>query len=217
MPAVRSDIARGGRYCPCELDTAQRLVVDPRIGFFSFVGSAKVGWMLRSKLAAGVRCSLEHGGAAPVIIDRDYDLAKILPKLVKGGYYHSGQVCVSVQRVYVPRDRLEEIASPLSAMVAALKVDNAIHAHTDCGPLIRPREVDRVAQWLSEAQQRGAADSFGRHRCHVGLLVVPERDLVNLAKIDFFPDPVFILAVADPVNLHVVDTNGVVLVEREVT
>ena len=205
------------RYCPCELDTAQRLVVDPRIGFFSFVGSAKVGWMLRSKLAAGVRCSLEHGGAAPVIIDRDYDLAKILPKLVKGGYYHSGQVCVSVQRVYVPRDRLEEIADPLSAMVAALKVDNAIYAHTDCGPLIRPREVDRVAQWVSEAQQRGAADSFGRHRCHVGLLVVPERDLVNLAKIDFFPDPVFILAVADPVNLHVVDTNGVVLVEREVT
>ena len=161
--------------------------------------------------------SLEHGGAAPVIIDRDYDLAKILPKLVKGGYYHSGQVCVSVQRVYVPRDRLEEIADPLSEMVAALKVDNAIHAHTDCGPLIRPREVDRVAQWVSEAQQRGAADSFGRHRCHVGLLVVPERDLVNLAKIDFFPDPVFILAVADPVNLHVVDTNGVVLVEREVT
>ena len=46
------------RYCPCELDTAQRLVVDPRIGFFSFVGSAKVGWMPRSKLAAGVRCSL---------------------------------------------------------------------------------------------------------------------------------------------------------------
>ena len=77
-----------------------------------------MGWMPRSKLAAGVRCSPEHCGAAPVIIDRDYDLAKILPKLVKGGYYHSGQVCVSVQRVYVPRDRLEEIAGPLSAMVA---------------------------------------------------------------------------------------------------
>ena len=100
---------------------------------------------------------------------------------------------------------------------AALKVGNTIHAHTDCGPLIRPREVDRVAQWVSEARQRGATDSFGRHRCHIGLLVVPKRDLVNLAKIDFFPDPVFILAVADPVNLHVVDAFGFVLVEREVT
>ena len=49
-------------------------------------------------------------------------------------------------------------------MVAALKVDNAIYAHTDCGPLIRPREVDRVAQWVSEARQQGATLLIGGER-----------------------------------------------------
>ena len=49
-------------------DTAEKLVTDPRVGFFSFIGSARIGWMLRSKLAPGTRCALEHGGAAPAIL-----------------------------------------------------------------------------------------------------------------------------------------------------
>ena len=53
-----------------------RLVADPRVGFFSFIGSARVGWMLRSRLAPGTRCALEHGGAAPVIVAADADLGQ---------------------------------------------------------------------------------------------------------------------------------------------
>ena len=49
-------------------EAAEKLVTDARVGFFSFIGSARVGWMLRSKLAPGARCALEHGGAAPVIL-----------------------------------------------------------------------------------------------------------------------------------------------------
>ena len=83
---------------------AEALVTDSRVGFFSFIGSAKIGWMLRSKLAPGVRCALEHGGAAPLIIADDADPgACALGPVLKGGYYHAGQVCVSVQRVFVPR------------------------------------------------------------------------------------------------------------------
>ena len=85
---------------PKDHSVAEALVTDPRVGFFSFIGSAKVGWMLRSKLAAGARCALEHGGVAPVIVEADADLEKTLPMLAKGGFYHAGQVCVSVQRVY---------------------------------------------------------------------------------------------------------------------
>ena len=73
----------------------------------SFIGSSRVGWMLRSKLAPGTRCSLEHGGAAPVIVEPDADLDTTIPMLVKGGYYHAGQVCVSVQRVYAHRSIVE--------------------------------------------------------------------------------------------------------------
>ena len=77
------------------LETAERLVTDSRVGFFTFIGSAKVGWMLRSKLAAGTRCALEHGGAAPVIVADDADWEAALPALTKGGYYHAGTgLCV---------------------------------------------------------------------------------------------------------------------------
>ena len=85
----------------CDIPTAERLVTDPRVSFFTFIGSSKIGWHLRSKLAPGTRCALEHGGAAPVIVAKDADLDAVIPSLVKGGYYHAGQVCVSVQRIFV--------------------------------------------------------------------------------------------------------------------
>ena len=66
------------QYFPCDIPTAERLVTDPRVAFFSFIGSARVGWMLRSKLAPGTRAALEHGGAAPVIIDDKLVLAHFL-------------------------------------------------------------------------------------------------------------------------------------------
>ena len=58
-----------------DLESAEALVTDSRVGFFSFIGSARVGWMLRSKLAPGVRCALEHGGAAPVIVAPPFSTA----------------------------------------------------------------------------------------------------------------------------------------------
>lgn len=68
-----------------DVTVAEKLVTDSRVAFFSFIGSANIGWMLRAKLSAGTRCALEHGGAAPVIIAEDADLDDILPLLVKGG------------------------------------------------------------------------------------------------------------------------------------
>ncbi|MGL6261461.1 aldehyde dehydrogenase family protein [Vibrio sp. WXL210] len=135
---------------------SERLVTDPRVAFFSFIGSARVGWMLRSKLAPGVRCALEHGGAAPVIIASDADLDKAIPQLLKGGFYHSGQVCVSVQRIFAPDSLADEIAQRLAEQAEQLVVGDARQEETDCGPLIRPKEVDRVATWVDEAKQQGA-------------------------------------------------------------
>lgn len=138
-------------YFPCDLATAERLVTDPRVAFLSFIGSAKVGWMLRSKLAPGTRCALEHGGAAPVIVDETADLEAMVPLLLKGGFYHAGQVCVSVQRVLAPRKRATAIAEQLSDGASKLVVGNATEEATEVGPLIRPREVARVDEWVSEA------------------------------------------------------------------
>ena len=62
--------------------TGQLVKQFPRVGFFSFIGSARVGWGLRARLAPGTRCALEHGGAAPVIVAADADLAPTVPALV---------------------------------------------------------------------------------------------------------------------------------------
>ena len=135
---------------------AERMVTDPRVAFFSFIGSAGVGWSLRSKLAPGTRCALEHGGVAPVIVDPTADIDAAVASLAKGGYYHSGQVCVSVQRIFAHSSIVDELGSKLADAANALKVGNAIEEDVECGPLIRPRETDRVAQWVDEAREGGA-------------------------------------------------------------
>ncbi len=138
------------------LETATAMVTDPRIAFFSFIGSARVGWMLRSKLAPGVRCALEHGGAAPVLVAADANLDDALPLLAKAGFYHAGQVCVSTQRVYAHRDIVAAVADGLAAAGRAMHVGDPANEDTDVGPLIRPAEVDRVHAWVQEAVEKGA-------------------------------------------------------------
>ena len=147
-------------YCQAcvvnDLAVAEKLVTDTRVGFFSFIGSGKVGWMLRSKLTPGARCALEHGGAAPVIIDTSADLDDTLPLLAKGGFYHAGQVCVSVQRVYAPRAIAPQVADRLATSAQSMKVADPISDTSEIGPLIRPKEVTRVADWVDKAVAEGA-------------------------------------------------------------
>ena len=140
----------------CDNETAELLVTDSRIHFFSFIGSAKVGWSLNSKLALGTRSALEHGGAAPVIVEKDADFSEMIPDLVKGAFYHAGQVCVSVQKIYVNQEICEQFIEQLSEATKKLIVGNPFDETTDVGSLITPREVDRVEQWINEAIEEGA-------------------------------------------------------------
>ncbi|MCK5105486.1 MAG: aldehyde dehydrogenase family protein, partial [Cyclobacteriaceae bacterium] len=140
----------------CENDAAEQLVTDERVNYFSFIGSAKVGWYLRSKLSPGTRCALEHGGAAPVIVEKDADFHEMLPSLLKGGFYHAGQVCVSVQRVFAHESICDEVASQLAEMASKLVVGDQMDEKTEVGPLILPGEVDRVEEWVNEATDAGA-------------------------------------------------------------
>lgn len=147
-----------------DLELAEALVTDERIGFLSFIGSARVGWSLRSKLAPGVRCALEHGGAAPVIVADDAAWELALPTLTKGAFYHAGQVCVSVQRIFVPRSEAQAFAGALATRAAALMLGDPRNAATEVGPLIRPAESERVDEWVSEAVDRGATLVTGGKR-----------------------------------------------------
>jgi len=139
-----------------DLNVATQLVTDSRVGFFSFIGSANVGWMLRSKLAPGVRCALEHGGVAPVIIEADANLEEALPAIEKGGFYHAGQVCVSVQRVFCHKDIVDTVSSSLAKAAKKLIVGDPTKAETEVGPLIRTAERERISQWVDDAIKEGA-------------------------------------------------------------
>lgn len=155
-------------WCQClvtkDTEVATHLATSPLVSFFSFIGSAKVGWMLRSKLAPGTRCALEHGGVAPVIVTEDADLEAAIPKLIKGGFYHAGQVCVSVQRVFVHESIAEALTSALAAAADRLRVGDPTLETTDVGPLIRPGEVDRIEGWVNEAVSSGGLVKSGGKR-----------------------------------------------------
>lgn len=143
---------------------AERLATDRRIAFLSFIGSARVGWSLHAKLAPGTRSALEHGGAAPAIVDRSADAGKVVEPIVKGGYYHAGQVCVSTQRLYVHDDIAEDFTQRLVDRIERLRTGDPALKDTEVGPLILPREADRIAQWIEEAVTGGAVLATGGKR-----------------------------------------------------
>ncbi|MDX8381750.1 MAG: aldehyde dehydrogenase family protein [Ghiorsea sp.] len=135
---------------------AEQMVTDKRVAFFSFIGSSKVGWHLRSNLAAGTRCALEHGGVAPVVVTERSEINAILPSLMKGGFYHAGQVCVSVQRIFVHESLAKTLALVMAEAATQLVVGDPEKVETEVGPLIRQAEVERVHTWVQEAVAQGA-------------------------------------------------------------
>jgi acyl-CoA reductase-like NAD-dependent aldehyde dehydrogenase len=168
---------------------AERLATDPRVAFLSFIGSAKVGWYLRSKLPPGTRCALEHGGAGPVIVDRSAALDRIIEPIVKGGYYHAGQVCVSVQRIFVHADIVDGFVERLAARVRSLRVGDPLLKETEVGPLITPHEANRVASWIDEAVSGGATIIGGGRQSETTLvpavLVEPAAD-AKVSQLEVF-------------------------------
>ncbi|MFU8813606.1 MAG: aldehyde dehydrogenase family protein [Balneolaceae bacterium] len=185
----------------CGNEEAEKLVTDKRVNFFTFIGSAKVGWYLRSKLAPGTRCALEHGGAAPVIVEKDADLETMLPLLAKGGFYHAGQVCVSVQRVFAHKDIADKLAGKLAHLAEELTVGDPLDEATDVGPLILPKEVDRVEEWVNEAVEKGAELICGGKRisdtCYQPTVLLNPPDDVLVSTQEIFGPVVCVYSYSD--------------------
>ena len=129
---------------------------DDIIAFFSFIGSSKVGWKLKSKLSAGTKCALEHGGIASVIIDKDTNIKKVMPSIIRGAFYHAGQVCVSIQKVIVHEEIVDEFLNLMSQSIKKLKVGDPSKNTTDVGPLIRPSELERIHKLIQKSIKNGA-------------------------------------------------------------
>ncbi len=191
--------------------TATALVVDERVGFFSFIGSAAVGWMLKGKLAPGVRCALEHGGVAPVIVEADANLDSAAPMLAKGGFYHAGQVCVSVQRVFAHSSIAEDLANRLATLGSAMKIGDPTSADTEIGPLINAQEIDRIDGWVQEAIAGGAKVLCGGHRlpnnCYEATVLLDPPSDCTISKTEVF-GPVICVYSYDDVNDAIAEANS---------
>lgn len=148
----------------CHREAAQHLATSPKIDYLTFIGSAAVGWYLNSQVSPGTRVGLEHGGVAPVIVEPDADMDELIPSLAKGGFYHAGQVCVSVQRIYVHESIYDEVGQKLADVAKKLIIGDPLDPKTEVGPLITHKEVDRVESWVNEAVQGGAKVLCGGKR-----------------------------------------------------
>jgi acyl-CoA reductase-like NAD-dependent aldehyde dehydrogenase len=182
-------------------DLATRLVSDVRVAFLSFIGSSRVGWMLRSKLAPGTRCALEHGGVAPVIMAEGCDVEMALPKLLKGGFYHAGQVCVSVQRVFAHHSVARDLAERLAAGAERLQVGDPTQPDTEVGPLIDPAEVTRVHEWVQEAVEGGAELLCGgtilSESCYTCTVLLDPPESVRVSQEEVFGPVVCVYSCTD--------------------
>lgn len=161
---TESGLPEGGlSVLSCDGKTAEAMLSDPRIKVLSFTGSASVGWHLK-KLAYDKRTLLELGGNAGVIIDRESDLEYAVGRCVVGAFSYSGQVCISVQRIYVHTDVYDRFLPMFAQKVQSLKMGDPLDDSNNLGPMIDEDNVKRVEAWVNEARGAGAKVVTGGKR-----------------------------------------------------
>jgi acyl-CoA reductase-like NAD-dependent aldehyde dehydrogenase len=139
------------------------LVTDPRVDKITFTGSPDVGRRILS-VAGLKKVTLELGNTSPVVIAPDADLDFVAKRCAVGAYYNSGQVCISVQRIYSEKQVYEPFSEKFVKAAEALVVGDPLDERVDVGPMIDPREVDRIESWVDEAKLSGAKVLTGGRR-----------------------------------------------------
>lgn len=136
---------------------------DERIRMISFTGSAAVGWDLKTK-AGKKMVTLELGGNAPVIVDQTADIAHSLKQTTTGAFAYAGQVCISVQRVYVHEKLFDEWSEKFAGNAKNLKVGDPLDADTELSAMIDEDAAKKAEKMLEEAKANGAEILTGGNR-----------------------------------------------------
>jgi glyceraldehyde-3-phosphate dehydrogenase (NADP+) len=140
--------------------TGDAMVRDDRFKLLTFTGSPSVGWKMKAD-AGKKKVVLELGGNAGAIVDETADLEWAINRLVYGAFAYAGQVCISVQRIYVIEAVFEEFASRFVDKVRELRIGNPLDPATDMGPMVDAKAVARTHEWVGEALQMGARALVG--------------------------------------------------------
>lgn len=139
----------------CPPSVGQRLAEDERLRVLSFTGSEELGWRLK-ELAPKKQVILELGGTAPCIIDEGVSLDAVLPRIVESAWANGGQICIKTQRIFVLEAAYEDFLQRFIAATEQVVVGDPSDERTVVGPLIEPRHVTRVLDWIEEARGAGA-------------------------------------------------------------
>ena len=145
---------------PMSRALGDRLVADDRFAVLSFTGSPAVGWPMKAR-AGKKRVVLELGGNAGAIVDRSADLDWAVRRITVGAFSYSGQVCISVQRVFVHADVFDDFANRLVEAARALRLGDPLDPETDLGPMVDAKAAARTQAWVDEAVAAGARGLLG--------------------------------------------------------
>ncbi|WP_078412602.1 aldehyde dehydrogenase family protein [Priestia abyssalis] len=136
------------------------IVTDDRISMVTFTGSPSVGIAIKNK--AGLkRVTLELGSNSAVIVDDNVNIDKIISRCVTGAFSFQGQVCISLQRVYVHENVYDEFVEKFVKATKVLRIGAPLDENTDISALISPKDVERSLSWIEEAKQGGAIVTAG--------------------------------------------------------
>src|SRR5687767_6863398 len=139
------------------------MVIDPRVQKVTFTGSPPVGERILS-IAGIKKVTLELGNTSPVIIAPDANLDLVAKRAAIGAYYNSGQVCISVQRIYSQRGIYAPFTERFVKASEAMVVGDPLDERVDVGPMIDLGEAERIEDWVQEAQAGGAKVLTGGRR-----------------------------------------------------
>ncbi len=124
----------------------------------SFTGSTAVGKSLIGAARGNLkRLTLELGGKSPTIILPDADLARAIPSAANAIFFNSGQVCVAGSRLYVAKERFDEVIEGLGECAAKLKLGPGLDPATTMGPLVSDKQQTRVLDYIESALTEGAS------------------------------------------------------------
>ncbi len=139
------------------------LVSDERISMITFTGSPPVGRDIKEK--SGLKkVTLELGSNSACIIDESADLNLAVPRCIVGSFAYAGQVCISVQRIYVHQKVFDEFTQRFLKGTEALKLGDPLDPQTDVGPMITEEDAKRAESWVNEASSGGAKILIGGER-----------------------------------------------------
>jgi glyceraldehyde-3-phosphate dehydrogenase (NADP+) len=139
---------------PMTRELGDRMVADERFKLLTFTGSPSVGWRMKER-AGKKKVVLELGGNAGVIVDKSADLDWAVRRILVGAFAYAGQVCISVQRLFVHEDAWDPFMERFLAGVAGLKVGDPLDPSTDVGPMVDGAAAGRTARWVEEAVAMG--------------------------------------------------------------